>query len=277
MRSWRIGSAFGIGLYVHWSFLLLPAVIGWFNLRDGGFYAATLAVATIFALLGCVMLHELGHALMARAYGVGTRDITMYPIGGIARLERMPERPIEELFIAIAGPLVNVVIAAGLLGGMILTDTYSRWAASPADMRYLAFGEKFLVSLFNMNVMLVLFNMLPAFPMDGGRVLRSLLAMWLDRIPATEVAVMVACVFCALFVTVAILEQAPLIGLIGLFVVFLGRQELAMLRKRRSVPAAAIAEDIPTVLPAGPRVIVHVWDPLRGVWVAQRYGARRHS
>src|SRR5439155_7033352 len=175
MRSWGIGSAFVFGLYVHWTFLLLPAFIGLYNLQHGGLDAAALAVATIFALLGCVMLHELGHALMARVYGVGTRDITMYPIGGVARLERMPERPIEELLIAIAGPLVNVVIAAGLLGGMLLTDAYSRWAASPADMRYLAFGEKFLASLFGMNVMLVLFNMLPAFPMDGGRVLRSIL------------------------------------------------------------------------------------------------------
>jgi Zn-dependent protease len=210
---------------------------------------------------------------MARVYGVNTRDITMYPIGGIARLERMPERPIEELFIAIAGPLVNVVISLVLFGGMLLSGTFERIA----DIRSVGFGDRLLSELFLMNVVLVVFNMLPAFPMDGGRVLRSLLAMWIDRIPATEVAVMVACVFCALFLTVAILQKSPLIGLIGVFVVFLGRQELAMLRKRRSVPAAAVAADIPTVLPAGPRVIVHVWDPLRGVWVAQPYGARRHS
>src|SRR5437762_8281538 len=153
MRSWRIGSAFGIGLYVHWTFLLLPAAVGWYNLQHGGKEAAVLSVATIFALLGCVMLHELGHALMARLYGVGTRDITMYPIGGIARLERMPERPIEELLIAIAGPLVNVVIAVGLLGGMWL----SGMLAGATDLEHLGFGEKLLVELFGMNVILVLF------------------------------------------------------------------------------------------------------------------------
>src|SRR4051812_28196284 len=105
MRSWRIGSAFGIGLYVHWSFLLLPAVVGWMNYENGGLSAAALAVPLVFALLGCVMLHELGHALMARLFGIGTRDITMYPIGGLARLDRMTDRPVEELLIAIAGPL----------------------------------------------------------------------------------------------------------------------------------------------------------------------------
>lgn len=278
MRSWRIGTAFGIGLYVHWSFLLLPAVIGWYNLQHGGVEAAALAVATIFGLLGCVMLHELGHALMARVYGVGTRDITMYPIGGVARLERMPERPVEELFIAIAGPLVNVVIAAGLFGGLLLTDVFARYAASPADMRYLAFAEKFLVQLFGMNLMLVCFNMLPAFPMDGGRVLRSILAMWIDRIPATEVAVVVASAFAVLFMAYAILTGQPIIGLIGVFVVFLGWQELSMLRRRRGVrQAATVAEEIPTVLPVGPRVTVHVWDPLRGVWVAQPCAVRMHN
>jgi Zn-dependent protease len=277
MRSWRIGSAFGIGLYVHWTFLLLPAIIGWFNLQHGGYEAAALSVATIFALLGCVMLHELGHALMARVFGVGTRDITMLPIGGIARLERMPDRPVEELFIAIAGPLVNVVIAAGLFGGMLFTDILSRYTASPADMRYLAFGEKFLVQLLGMNVMLVCFNMLPAFPMDGGRVLRSILAMWIDRISATEVAVVVGSAFAVLFLGYAIMTGQPIIGLIGVFVVFLGWQELAMLRRRGGVQRAAVAEEIPTVLPAGPRVTVHVWDPLRGVWIAQPYEVHRHS
>jgi len=276
MRSWRIGSAFGIGLYVHWTFLLLPAVIGWYNLRHGGYEAAALAVASIFALLGCVILHELGHALMARVYGIGTRDITMYPIGGVARLERMPDRPVEELLIAIAGPLVNVVIAVGLFGGLMLTG-----ALFLSDLRYLGFGERLLTSLFGMNVMLVLFNMLPAFPMDGGRVLRSLLAMWIDRIRATQVAVIVAGVFAAFFVVFAIVQNQPILGLIGVFVVFLGRQELAMLRYRRGLQSAGafagVTEDIPTVLPARPRVTVHIWDPLRGVWVAQPYGVRAHT
>jgi Zn-dependent protease len=277
MRSWRIGSAFGIGLYVHWSFLLLPAIVGWYKLSHDGLDAAMVSVVAVFALLGCVMLHELGHSLMARVYGVNTRDITMYPIGGIARLERMPERPIEELFIAIAGPLVNVVISLVFFGGMLLAGTFERMS----DVRSGGFVDKLVSELFLMNVALVIFNMLPAFPMDGGRVLRAVLAMWIDRIRATQVAVLVASVFAVLFVGLAIFGQQPLIGLIGVLVLFLGRQELAMLRYRQGVrPAAAVvgvAEEIPTVLPVGPRVIVHVWDPLRGMWVAQAYGARGQS
>src|SRR5207244_250596 len=143
------------------------------------------------------------------------------------------------------------------------------------DLKSVGFGDMFLFQLFGMNVILVLFNMLPAFPMDGGRVLRSILAMWIDRIQATRVAVVVASVFAVLFLGFAIDNQQPIIGLIGVFVVFLGWQELAMLQYRRNPRAAGnlpvtvvqIGEEIPTVLPVGPRVTVHTWDPIRGIWI----------
>src|SRR4051812_5429754 len=151
MRSWRIGSAFGIGLYVHWSFLILPAYVGWMNLQYGGAEAGLLAVSVIFSVFGCVMLHELRHAPMARGFGVGTRDITLYPIGGVARLERMPEKPFEELAIAVAGPLVNVVIAAGVILGMVLSGI----AFTNELLQYGSFGEMFLLELAFANVMLV--------------------------------------------------------------------------------------------------------------------------
>src|SRR5438093_3762460 len=108
-RSWKIGTMFGIGIYVHATFLLLPAFVFLANLGQIDF--ALYTVMMIPAVFGCVVLHELGHALTARRYGIETRDITLYPIGGVARLEKLPEEPVEEFWIAIAGPAVNVVIA----------------------------------------------------------------------------------------------------------------------------------------------------------------------
>src|SRR5436305_2617814 len=112
-RSLRIGTAFGIGLYVHWSFLIIP-LLAISSTWRAGLDQVLLGTGLVFGLFGCVLLHELGHALMARKFGIGTRDITLLPIGGVARLERMSEHPGEEIAIAVAGPLVNVVIAAGL-------------------------------------------------------------------------------------------------------------------------------------------------------------------
>src|SRR5438270_7919071 len=112
-RSLRIGTAFGIGLYVHWTFLIIP-LLAIFSGAGAGLDGIAFTLIFVLGVFGCVILHELGHALMARSFGIGTRDITLLPIGGVARLERMGERPGEEIAIAIAGPLVNVVIAAGL-------------------------------------------------------------------------------------------------------------------------------------------------------------------
>src|SRR5580704_11962268 len=126
MRSWRIGRAFGIGIYVHWTFLLLLGFVAfkaWVVEEGPGPLHAAVMLVMLFT---CVVLHELGHALMARRFGVGTRDITLYPIGGIARLERMPEKPWEELCIAVAGPAVNVVIASVLLVPLLLN-----WGMQP--------------------------------------------------------------------------------------------------------------------------------------------------
>src|SRR5262245_18366280 len=114
LRSWKLGTAFGIGLYVHWSFLLLPAYVV-FNAWGASAGQLLFLLGLVLAVFGCVLLHELGHALMARQFGIGTRDITLYPIGGVARLERMSEKPWEEVCIALAGPAVNAVLAVLLL------------------------------------------------------------------------------------------------------------------------------------------------------------------
>ena len=170
--SWRIGRIAGIDVYVHFTFLLL---LGWVAishyLAHGDLAEAMSGLAFILALFGIVVLHELGHALAARRYGIRTRDITLLPIGGVARLERMPEDPWQELVVALAGPAVNVVLAAGIYFALAL----GRGVESLDES--VRVGGGLLDQLFWVNVSLVAFNVLPAFPMDGGRVLRALLAM----------------------------------------------------------------------------------------------------
>lgn len=181
--SWKLGEVAGIGVYMHATFLLL---IGWVALShwlEGRTLAAVLAgVGFILALFACVVLHEFGHALTAKKYGIKTRDITLLPIGGVARLERMPDKPIQELWVALAGPAVNVVIAAALWVWLDFTA-----ALEPLERLSVA-GGSFLERLMLVNVFLVLFNMIPAFPMDGGRVLRALLAMRMEYTRATQAA-----------------------------------------------------------------------------------------
>ena len=168
--SWKLGRVAGIDLFVHPTFLLilLPGVFG-----------SGLSVFFILALFGCVVLHELGHALMARRFGIETRDITLYPIGGVARLERMPRAPGAELLIALAGPAVNFAIVGGLLG----LQGLGFW-----EMGSDSSVDGFVESLLIVNLILGLFNLIPAFPMDGGRVLRAGLSGWLGRARATTIA-----------------------------------------------------------------------------------------
>lgn len=180
--SWSIllGRILGVEVRVHLTFFLLLAWYGIVAGTQGGATEAVASILFVIVVFACVLAHEYGHVLTARSYGIGTRDIVLLPIGGVASIERMPEKPREELVIALAGPAVNVVIAL-----VLLPFVASRLVglSSAADMRL-----DFLTRLFLVNVMLVLFNLIPAFPMDGGRVLRALLAMAWDRRTATRLA-----------------------------------------------------------------------------------------
>jgi Zn-dependent protease/CBS domain-containing protein len=172
----------GSEIRIHVTFFLLLAWIGIAHYQQGGSEAALDGVAFICAVFACVVLHELGHALAARRYGIATPRITLLPIGGLAELERMPERPSEEIFVAVAGPLVNVIIAGLILAWLSLSGAGAQLPAIEDTQ------AAFLPRLGFVNVALVVFNLIPAFPMDGGRVLRALLATRWPRVRATQIA-----------------------------------------------------------------------------------------
>jgi Zn-dependent protease/CBS domain-containing protein len=180
--SLPIGRIAGSEIRIHLTFLLLLLWIGIVHYQDGGPGAAAEGVIYVIAVFACVVLHEFGHALAARRYGIETPRITLLPIGGVAELERMPEKPSEEIVVALAGPLVNVVIAAILI--LFLGANVDPQALSSMEDPRIGFVAR----LAAVNVWLVLFNLIPAFPMDGGRVLRALLAMRYPRVRATEIA-----------------------------------------------------------------------------------------
>ncbi|MHB1307652.1 MAG: site-2 protease family protein [Limisphaerales bacterium] len=228
--SLKLGKLLGIDVYLHFTFLLLLAFLGFYYWRaTQNVEAALRGVAFIVALFGCVVLHELGHALMARRYGIKTRDITLLPIGGIARLETMPEKPMQELWVALAGPAVNVVIAAALFVGLAATSGFTRVEELGVT------GGSFWQRLMVLNIILVAFNLLPAFPMDGGRVLRALLALRLGRRRATAIAANVGQVMAILFGIFGFFYN-PFLIFIGIFV-YLGAQAEAGLVETQSALA----------------------------------------
>ncbi len=172
----KVGTFAGIGVYLHFTFLLLLGLLAWIEYaRTGSLLAALSSLGFLAALFFCLVLHEFGHALTAAKFKIGTKDITLLPIGGIARLERMPDKPWQEFLVAIMGPMVNVVIAAAIVGGMSAIYSWQEVRALVLPLNLMS--GHFWLDLARVNILLVLFNMLPAFPMDGGRVLRAVLAM----------------------------------------------------------------------------------------------------
>ncbi|MEZ0277001.1 MAG: site-2 protease family protein, partial [Roseimicrobium sp.] len=182
MKRWslHVGTFGGTEVRLHATFLLLLGLLGWVTLTQSGPAAALDMVFFTVSIFFCVLLHEFGHVLAARRYGIQTTDVTLLPIGGLARLERMPRKPSQELVVALAGPAVNVAIALLIIPFLAKLP--------PFTFHYNLMEGPFLERLVYWNVMMVLFNMIPAFPMDGGRVLRSSLAMVMDYANATRVA-----------------------------------------------------------------------------------------
>jgi Zn-dependent protease/predicted transcriptional regulator len=227
--SWKLGTYAGIDVYMHATFLIL---IGFVALSywavDQSLVSVLVGVGFILALFGCVVLHEYGHALTARKFGIKTRDITLLPIGGLARLERMPDDPKQELWVALAGPAVNVVIAAVIFVWLLLTNSLS-----PLTQVSLT-GGPFLERLMVVNLFLVGFNMLPAFPMDGGRVLRALLAMRMEYTRATQLSASLGQGMAIIFGFVGLLYN-PFLLFIAFFVWIGAAQEASMVQMKSSL------------------------------------------
>jgi len=232
--SFRLVEIAGIGVYVHVTFLMLVAWVAITELANGrGVRAMANGVSLILAVFGIVVLHELGHALTARRFGIRTRDITLLPIGGVARLERMPEKPSQELLVALAGPAVNVVLAAGLFVVLRLRGSLGvPWDAEPS-------GGNILEKLLWINVSLALFNLLPAFPMDGGRALRAALALRLDYVRATEIAARLGQGMALLFGGFGLFHN-PMLLFIALFVWVGAQQEASIVGIKRALSGVPI-------------------------------------
>lgn len=238
--QWKLGRFAGIDVFVHATFLLIIGWVGyshWLMHRD--WIEVFKGIGFILALFGCVVLHEYGHALTARKFGIKTRDITLYPIGGVARLERMPDRPIEELWVALMGPAVNVVIAAIVFAVLFLTG-----GLVPLTDLTVASGS-FLERLLVVNVILVLFNLLPAFPMDGGRVLRALLAMRMEYVRATQIAANIGQGMAFLFGFIGLFSN-PFLLFIAFFVYIGASQEASMVQMKNSISGIPVTRAMQT-------------------------------
>ncbi len=252
--SLQIARLFGIPVFVHWSFSFLLLFIVYLGKSiNGGWEFIAFMALSVLALFGCVVLHEFGHALSARYFGVRTQDITILPIGGVARLDRLPENPFQEFIVAIAGPAVNVVIC--ILLGLIIFLFYDL----PFGMSEMVSGKingitfiSFLITLMRANFLLVIFNMVPAFPMDGGRVFRALLSMRFGRTWATKMASILGQVIAVGFLIFALLPLfksiipettlvgelllkknwgfQPVLAFISVFIVYTARNEYRQVR-----------------------------------------------
>ena len=217
--SFKLGNVAGIGVFVHWTFAILIAFIIFSNYRKGHDAEQIMwAVIFILSIFVTVFLHELGHALAAKRYNIKTKDITLLPIGGLARLESIPEYPKQELVVAIAGPTVNIALA--VITGLFITipETKDLTLQLEGGVN----GSNFFLNFFIVNIWLALFNLIPAFPMDGGRVLRALLAMKFERHIATNIAARIGQVLAVGFVFMGFFSN-PFLVFIGLFI-FLGAQ-----------------------------------------------------
>jgi Zn-dependent protease len=229
----------GTAVRMHLTFPLLLAWIAAIEWQRGGPQEAARGVLFILVLFACVVLHEFGHIWAARRYGIRTPDVTLLPIGGVASMERMPEKPSQEIAVALAGPAVNAVIAFVILVVLRL---------DPIQMSLDAFQESFLAQIAAANVVLLVFNLIPAFPMDGGRVLRAVLAIWLGYGRATQVAARIGQALALVLAAFGFMGN-PLLVLIALFIFVAAGGEARYVKAREMAGGQPVAG---AVAEAGP-------------------------
>lgn len=219
-HSLTLGRPFGIRISVHWTFLLIIAWIIFLNLQQGANTQEVIfSVLFILAIFICVVIHELSHSLTARRYGIPTKSITLLPIGGLADLQKMPEKPKQEFAVSVAGPLSNIAIALIITIALLITNNFN---LSSYYFQSLT-GKNFFIILMFANLMLAVFNLLPAFPMDGGRIFRSLMAMYFTREKATYVAMNIGKFFAFGLAILGVFVN-PFLIFIAIFI-FIGAQK----------------------------------------------------
>lgn len=234
--AFRIATVSGIPIRVHVTFVLfLVGIYVWKVAHGQGVSLALEAVGLLASAFLCIVLHELGHALMAQRFGVRTRDITLLPIGGVARLERIPEKPSQEVAVALMGPAVNVLIAIALVPVGISGGGFE------AIAREARTASGFFTELLVINVFLAVFNLIPAFPMDGGRVLRAILASRLDYVHATRIAANVGQGIAFLFGLLGLIWN-PILLFIALFVFVGAGQEAAAVQMRSAFEGVPVSD-----------------------------------
>jgi Zn-dependent protease/CBS domain-containing protein len=244
--SFKLGKIFGIEFRIHVTFVLLLLFVYMSGSSQGGPAYGTRAVLFISAVFACVLIHELGHSLIARRFGKEAKSITLLPIGGVATMEEMPEKPGQEIAMSIVGPFINLAIAG------ILYLLVGNWTGISAPNLYADSARAFFAGLISVNIMLAIFNLIPAFPMDGGRVLRGILALRMDYGRATSMAVFIGQAVSMLFIFYGIFFNWWL-GLIGLFL-YIGagseKQHVMLRSVLRQVPASeAMATDFRALRP----------------------------
>jgi Zn-dependent protease/CBS domain-containing protein len=240
--AFKIGRLSGIDVRVHWTFLLLLAFFAFIGYQaSGSAVGALTATAMIVALFFCVLLHEFGHSLVAQRLGIEIHSITLLPIGGVSNLESLPEKPADEVKITIAGPLVNVVLAPLFFGVGLLFGAVPRL---PVDL-FTGFGSvgQFFFYLGYVNVVLAVFNLLPAFPMDGGRILRALLATRLGALRATDISSAVGKVFAVAFFLIGLITGDLLLALVAVFI-FFGASGESQLVRQRELTSGLVVSDV---------------------------------
>jgi len=239
--AFKIGRFSGIDVKVHWTFFLLLAFFAFIGYQASGSpLGALTATVTIVALFLCVLLHEFGHSLVAQRLGIEIHSITLLPIGGVSNLESLPEKPADEVKISVAGPLVSVVLALIFFGVGLLLGAVPR---VPTDL-FAGFGSvgQFFFYLGYLNVVLAVFNLLPAFPLDGGRILRGLLATRLGAVRATRVSSTIGQVFAAAFFLIGLLSGDILLALVAVFIFFGASGEAQMVKQRELTRGLTVSD-----------------------------------
>ena len=239
--SFKIGRFSGIDVRVHWTFFLLLAFFAFLGYQTSGSLVGALTeTVTIVALFFCVLLHEFGHSLVAQRLGLKIQDITLLPLGGVSNLESLPEKPADEVKITLAGPLVNVVLAPIFVGVGLLFGAVPRM---PTDL-FMSIGSvgQFFVYLGYLNVVLAVFNLIPAFPLDGGRILRALLATRLGAVRATDISSAVGQLFAVAFFLIGLLGGNFLLALVAVFIYFGATGEAQMVRQQEKTSGLRVSD-----------------------------------